>query len=330
MTSSLEPIVLKLDDLSDVVNTVPYLLGFVPTESIVAVSMRGPRERLEFTLRLDLLATEYDEQVAFMVADRMRVAQADEVMLFVYTDDEPIEGWLPRRALIDRVVDAMPMSVRDALFVTDERVWSYLCDDECCPPEGRRRLYTTPGSLALSAAHALNGRAVLPDRDAVVASVQPVSGPEGDVMARMIDEAAAGYAALEPRRARTKARRLAMKIRARYDADRGSLTDHEAAALIIALHDVRLRDTMIGWATPESDAMRSLLGDLARRAQPPLDAPACAAFAWVSYLRGDGLVAATALDRALGSDPAYSLALLLQEAHERQVPPSALRWPSAH
>jgi hypothetical protein len=82
---------------------------------------------------------------------------------------------------------------------------------------------------------------------------------------------------------------------------------------------------MLSWASAESDAMRMLLHDLAVLAVPPLDAPACTAYAWVSYMRGNGLVAAIALERALDSDPHYSLALLLDEALTRQVPPSRLR-----
>jgi hypothetical protein len=48
----------------------------------------------------------------------------------------------------------------------------------------------------------------------------------------------------------------------------------------------------------------------------------------VSYIHGNGLVAMTALERALKSDPEYSLALLLEEALMRQVPPSRLRQAS--
>jgi hypothetical protein len=329
MTSGADPTVVKLNELDDLVNAVPYLLGFTPAESIVVISVKGRRERLEFTVRLDLLPPEHDEDVARMLAGRMKFAGADAVMVFVFTDDEPTEWRLPRRALVDRVVDAMSMPVVEAVLVTDARIWSYLCDDEvCCPPQGRERSLSTKGSLALSAAHALNGRAVLPNRDAVVASVQAVTGIRRAEMERAIDDATAAHAAIEPRRARTRARRLANKLRARYQERPGTLTDTEAAALIVALHDHQLRDVMIGWADGDPDAMRSLFHDLVRLAVPPLDAPACTSLAWCSYLDGDGLVATVALERALASDPAYSLALLLNEAIERQMPPSSLRWAS--
>jgi hypothetical protein len=328
MTASPEPIVVKVDELNALVDSVPYLLGFTPRDSVVVVSLREPRQRMEFTVRLDLLPEDYDDKVARMFAERMRAAEADSVMVFVYTDAEPTERGLPRRALVDRIVDTMPIEVRDAWLVTDERVWAYLCDEEeCCPSQGWLREQTA-ASLALSAAHALRGDVVLPDRETLVATVQPVSGERAIEMERAIDTAAAAYGALDPRRAQTKARRLATKLRARYECPPATLTDDEAAALIVAMHDWPVRDKMIDSASTESDAMRTLLHDLAVRAVPPLDAPACTAYAWVSYIHGNGLVAMTALERALKSDPEYSLALLLEEALMRQVPPSRLRQAS--
>ena len=328
MTVSPEPIVVKVGELNALVDAVPYLLGFQPTESIVAVSLRGPRERMDFTLRLDLAPEDYDDQVAQMIVERMRAAGADSVMVFVYTDAEPGERGLPRHELVDRLVKDMPMGVREAWLVTDERVWSYLCDDErCCPSEGKVR-EQTPESLTLSAAHALNGDVVLPDRDSVVATVQPVTGDRAEAMGRAIDAAAVAHAAFTPQRAWTRARRLAAKLRARYESPPATVTDDEAASLIVALHDEQVRDKMLGWATAESDTMLMLLHDLAVLAVPPLDAPACTAYAWAAYMRGNGLVASVAVERALMSDPQYSLAQLLAEALLRQVPPSRLRQAS--
>lgn len=325
MTASPEPTVVKVGELNALIDSVPYLLGFTPTDSIVVVLLRQPRDRMEFCVRLDLLPPEHDDQVAEMFAARMRHAEADAVMIFVYSDEEPTEHGLPRRALVERVVAEMPVDVRDAFLVTDERVWSYLCtDDRCCPPEGQMRMQT-PQSLALAAAHALHGDVVLPDRDAVVATVRPVTGDRAEAMGRAIDESATAWAAIDEQSARTKARRLANKLRARYASPPATVTDAEAAALIIAMHDWRIRDMLIGWASRDSDATRTLLLDLARLAVPPLDAPACTTFAMASYLHGNGLVAACAMERALKSDPHYSLALILEEALERQVPPSLLR-----
>jgi hypothetical protein len=50
----------------------------------------------------------------------------------------------------------------------------------------------------------------------------------------------------------------------------------------------------------------------------------CAALAWISYAAGDGVVANVAVDRALATDPHYSLAGLIDDALTRQVPPHLL------
>jgi hypothetical protein len=57
----------------------------------------------------------------------------------------------------------------------------------------------------------------------------------------------------------------------------------------------------------------------------PYDAPAAAMLGWVAYAEGSGVLAAAALERALATDPGYSLALLLSDGLNRQVPPAALR-----
>src|SRR3954447_13801421 len=155
--------VVKLTGLDDIVAAVPHLLGFHPRESLVAVAMTGPRERLEFSMRVDLPAEGDEAQVAALCVRAMCRADAQRVLLFVYTDAGDPARALPHRALVDRITVELPMPVRDALLVTDDRVWSYLCTDPvCCPPAGRPRERDTTASLALAAAHALAGQSVLP------------------------------------------------------------------------------------------------------------------------------------------------------------------------
>lgn len=327
MTTAREPITVRLNQLDDAVDAVPYLLGFTPKDSIVAIALRSPRERMSFTMRLDLLEPEYDERVAAMIAYRMKVADAESVMLFVYPKRRPSIGKpLPRRSLIAAIERALDVPVREAVLVTPERMWSYICNDRrCCPPEGRERPTASPGQLALEAAHALRGRAVLSSRDDVVASVQAVTGRAAARMETAIESAAERYAVMTPRRYLRNARRVAASARDRYLDRPGGLTDEDAALLIVGMHDYELRDEMLGWANEHEDAMRSLFDDLARRAIPPLDAPACTALAFLAYVQGDGLVAATALERALDSDPDYSLAHLLNDALQGQLPSDEVR-----
>ncbi|MDQ1696676.1 MAG: hypothetical protein QOJ03_2029 [Frankiaceae bacterium] len=326
---------MKLNELGDIVAAVPYLLGFQPEESLVAVALQGPRQRLSFALRLDLAAVECIDDVVAMLSERMTRAAAQSVMLFVYTATGPgADAELPRAGLAEELLRRLPMPVRDVVLVSGGRVWSYLCaEPECCPPGGRLLDASAPGTLALAAAHALHGNAVLPDRDAVVASVAPLGGVAAVSLDQALERAATTYAAIGREDYRRAAQAVAADVLRRYREPPATMSDDEAAQLVIGLHDVVLRDELIGWAHADEDALRLLAFDLARRALPPMDPPACTLLAWMAYLHGDGLVAASALDRALASDADYRLAQLLSSALHGQVAPEELRrimaagWP---
>jgi hypothetical protein len=73
------------------------------------------------------------------------------------------------------------------------------------------------------------------------------------------------------------------------------------------------------------EALRPVLLDLMRRTPAPYDAPVCTLFAWQSYCDGGGAEVTIALERALRSDPTYSLALLLVQVLDGQVPPATVR-----
>jgi hypothetical protein len=125
---------------------------------------------------------------------------------------------------------------------------------------------------------------------------------------------------------RQEARDLLHDVLDRYAEGRTSLQPDEAARLVLAVVDVPLRDEVCGMATGRYAAeLRSLLHDLTRRALPPEDAPVVTTLAAVAYAQGDGVVAGIALDRALASDPDYSLARLLMRGLQSGADPSLLR-----
>ena len=75
------------------------------------------------------------------------------------------------------------------------------------------------------------------------------------------------------------------------------------------------------------DAHRRLWTDLVRRAQPGYVAAPASLLAFTAWQSGDGALANIALDRALADTPGYSMALLLQEALDAGMPPSAATLP---
>src|SRR5581483_46765 len=218
------------------------------------------------------------------------------------------------------------MPLRDAVLVGADRFWSYTgTDPVCCPAAGRQVDPSSAGATSVAAAHALRGHAVLPSRDDLVATVQPVAGIAADSMDQALERAAADYLRLGPDEFTRTARRLIDDLAQRWADPRAVLTHDEAAVLGMALHDIVLRDEVLLHAGRDDEVWRRLLGALARLVQPPLDAPTCTLLAWVAYLQGDGVIAMTALDRALASDPDYTMAGLLASALNGQLPPDELR-----
>src|SRR4051794_24215158 len=127
--SSPVPDRVALDNINELANAVPYMLGFYPSDSLVVIALRGPRDRLSFTMRLDLPEREDYARIAQMTAIRMKHAEADAVMLFVYTDSSERECGLPERELVEAIQDALVIPLREALLIDDGRTWSYLCSD---------------------------------------------------------------------------------------------------------------------------------------------------------------------------------------------------------
>ena len=329
--SSPRPTVLRVGDLSSLVVAVEHMVGFRPSESLVAVALCGPRERLTFTLRLDLPDEHDGDQavaaIATEVARRMACAEADAVILFVHTDEPPVAGRLPRRELVEAVEAALGAPLREAALVSSERLWSYICTDpRCCPPEGRQFDRESSGALALAAAHAMLGNAVLSSRDELVESVRPVGGIAAFSMQQALDRATHDMLEVGPAAFADEVGAEIDCLRERFADPRASLSDDEAARVAVALGDRLLRDRMlVDLSDPDDEALRRLLSVVARRAQTPDDAAVCTCVGYAAYVDGSGVVASAALERALRSDPDYSLAQMLLTMLEHQVSPKQVR-----
>ncbi len=319
--------VLTLRTPGEIAAVVPYLTGFVPRESLVAISLRGPSRRVGLTLRTHL--DEHPEVVAqvveAMVRDRARLC-----IVTVHTST-PTGKAHPWAALVDAVeigLRGQGIDLGEALLVRDGLWWSYRCAGRCCPPSGTPIDTTSPVVQATASAHALAGRAVLGSREELVASLQPQL-PLGAALARRLqgqavealrDQVLAGAGAAE----REELRRWRAALDA-WEQQPGTLPPAQAAALGIGLHLPPVRDTVASWAVDRHDALLGLLLQLCRVVVGPDDAPLCAVVAWVAYAQGNGALALVAVQRALATDPTYSLAELLLAVIDGVVAPDQVR-----
>ena len=329
--------VVRLTSPGEIAGAVPHLCGFVPAESLVLLSLRGPRARIGLTLRFDLPSAAGEDDLAAEAAHRLKADGASRAVAVVYTSETSTGDAgtpLPRR----RVVEAWRGRCRDAGIDVDEALlvragtWiSYLCaDPRCCPPDGTPlpAVGSSPALGLVAAQQAVDGRAVLPSRDDLAASVAPAPQVREQALQGLADAGAAFARDRSAcgRRAAAAAALERWRAAVRLFADpRAELSVEAAAALAVALEDVLVRDEVVTWALRESAALRGLLLELARRTPPPFDAPVCTLLAWTAYADGDGGLANVALERVALSRPGYALSVLLGRALDAQVPPAQMR-----
>jgi hypothetical protein len=320
-------VVLRAGKPDDLLAAVPYRLGFHPQNSLVALTLDGPRRRLGFTARLDLPPLAQVPDVARYLVEVVTHHAADEVILVAYADDDSVAGplvhtlqqWLERNDV--RLVDA---------FRCDGRRWyCYTCDQTCCPDEG------TPYDLSdhpLVAEHVLLGQVALPDRATLRAQVAAVSGRRRALMQQAF--ALAENALVGPveelgldrgtflRQTMTWVREFVSGWLARPRP----LTDDEVADLAVRVAVVPARDVAWSMMTrPSAGRHLELWQQVLTRVVPPYEPAVACLAAFAAWLDGHGALAWCAVERALEADPAYSWADLIVQLLEKAVSPSVWR-----
>ncbi len=327
----------KIGSPDGVLAVVPHLLGFHPSSSLVVLGIGGPRDQVQLAFRYDLP----DPADPSLSADIS--AHVSEVLDRQHITTAIVIGYGPG-SLVTPIIDLLRLGLRtagiaihDLLRVEDARYWSYLCSEPaCCPAEGVPfEVAGHPAAVALSDA----GLTVHPDRASLARTVAPLAGAvasmskaTGRALRRaegLMQEAMALPDGGDVLRLVTDAGRRAVKSAISLYRGGGEMTDHDQIAwLAVSLADLRVRDDAWARMDPEfRDAHRRLWTDIVRHA-PAMYVPAPAALlAFTAWQLGDGALAGVAIDRALDADPEYSMALLLSDAIQAGLPPSAARLP---
>jgi len=319
----------RLNSPVEILATVPFLIGYHPSLSIVIIGMTD--RRVTFAARDDLPADpEADpDQVGYLVDVLLR-QRCNRALLVGYGGDDRVTPTM--HALIDAFGDAA-VEVDEALRADGRRYWSYVCPNpRCCSPGGNR--YDTATSTA-AAVWTLAGRVAHRDRDGYEAQIRPVTGAAREAMRhataraheRLLELVAAGEDEDETAARLLNAGNLA--IAAALDRQlRGTPPDgDEAAWLSVLLQSIAVRD--IAWSLIRGSGSalehhRALWQEVLHRAETELVPAPASLFAFAAWRCGDGGIARLALDRALAIDPHYRMAGMLHEAIVLGVPPSAL------
>src|SRR5215813_6205631 len=326
----------RVSSADGILAVVPHLLGFHPSNSLVMLGIGGPHARIRLAFRYDLPDPPDQELAADIAAHALSVFDRQHLSMAVAVGYGPGQTVTP---VVDVVAPALldaGISLQDVLRVQDGRYWSYKCGDpQCCPPDG---VPFDPAGHPASAALAAAGLTVRADRAALAGTLAPIAEVAGSMMAavgrarqraaELVDLTAAGAAGDPFLPVADAGRRSVKQAIMRYRRG-GELTDHdEIAWLAVTLGDLRVRDD--AWARMDPglhEAHQRLWVDLVRHLPTELVAPPAALLAFTAWQAGNGALASVAIERALDAAPEYSMALLIADALDAGLPPSAARLP---
>jgi hypothetical protein len=330
------PYRVSLVEPGQIAAALPHLLGFRPRESVVLVSLTGPRAaRVGLTVRVDIPPPEHAAALADLLTRSVRTDRPAAVVVLVVSEapDAADAGGgapdLPHRALLHEVTVALyreRIPVREALLVRSDRWWSYDCPSACCRPERGTPLPVGTSELAVASVAA--GVVVADSREVLAARIAAIDGPGRSAMAAVTRRvAAAASARLDAAGADVVAEESWAAVHAGLAHCRAgtALSDAAVARILWGLRDTGVRDRALQLALDDDSAVDSLWTECVRRA-PRRFVPAPATLLAVgAWLRGDGAMAAVALERALAADGRYRFALLLSQALAACLPPAELR-----
>ncbi|HJQ01559.1 MAG TPA: DUF4192 domain-containing protein [Jatrophihabitans sp.] len=343
MTTCDVPLI-RVSNPGDLIETVPYLMGFHPTESLALVGFAGdPSGRLHqvtVTMRLDLPDDLEELTDLGAPVEAFTASQTESVVAIVHT--ERVSGdprTMPKLcALRDLFFDelaAMGLQVADVLVATGSRWWSMCCDRvECCPAEGTAR---SPGSSSVAAEATYAGLVALPDRQALAATLVGAPIEERARLEPLLGSAVRRLdAAAHPAGRRRLLRTDLAAILRRARKEQPTVPDRQLARFAVALTELAVRDAV--WLAVDDRTMDGgLLYQLHTRLPVGYTAAPLFLYGWVQWRAGNGTLAVMTAERALAADPGYSAAELLIETVQRGLNPASTpplsrlapagRWP---
>ncbi|MER6365967.1 DUF4192 domain-containing protein, partial [Kitasatospora sp. NPDC001527] len=338
---------------ADMAEALPYLLGFFPDDSIVAVGLQPPGLHQGGVIRLDVpeSAEEWPAAAEETAALLVRLSEREDrrpaqVLLYLCQDPDPDPGpgpagpggrhgppvaerLRPLAEHLHRAFETRGVRVKESLCVSAGRWWSFLCTREgCCDPAGHP-VRRTPGPGPVAVAATVAGLAPRGSRKEILAGLAPVGPPAADAVRGALDRASAGPSPGRPvsldRRAHAE---LLDGAVAAFMAGATALDEERTARLLLALQDRTVRDRAAEYARPaELAPVQRLWRFLATRCVAPHEsraAPPLTLLAWASWVAGDTATARVVLGHTLRRHPSYLLAQLLYESLNGGFAPDTL------
>ncbi|ADD40020.1 DUF4192 domain-containing protein [Stackebrandtia nassauensis] len=326
MTPSCEPPTepdaadISLSTPMDLLSAIPYLVGYIPADSLVLVGLDA--KQITATLRVDLPRTDQPVTKLRISPDVLRRNKVEAAVIAGYGPPERVTRCVDH---LRRMLAAQNIELVDALRVTDGTFWSYVCQEPaCCPPEGRP---VNPGDSPVDAAFTYAGMRALPHRQAVTAQLEPVKGPTRAAVTRatnqvrkLLDDTDAMFSARET--LLDEARTILAKA---TEAGAPLPEIDQTVRLAAALTDAKLQTeamTLVDSHSPHK--MVDLWLWVTRHVAPAFRARPAALLGFAAWRCGNGVLATEAVRRSLTDDPHCPLAMVLGRLLDEGVPPSSI------
>ena len=310
------PTVLRVREPGDILGVVPYLLGFHPTESLVAAFVR--QRQVVVTARIDLAATADVEALVDQLELVGRRVGSRSLVLIGYSTDGGV------RDLMRDLADLIPLDLVDVLAVSGDRWWSVCCDpgqrprpgrEGCCPPEGRP--YDV-ASHPLAAAAVMAGISATGTREDIADLAAGPPAADQDRLSGLAEETTRQLAGVGRRRRRQRMRRLVGRT-LRSDGP----TEAEAIEMAVLARDVTVRDAAWVLMARESAADHvAVWRRVVSVAVWPCEAAPLGMLAVAGWLSGNGALLNCCIERLERVAPDYSLLELCREISDQAIPPS--------
>jgi hypothetical protein len=307
------PTRLRVRRPDDLLALIPYLIGFHPEESLVAVFVRSGQVILAG--RLDLSADTDAEELAEFIDALAKREGADALALVAYS-----AASLPSNRLLTQLMDRLvEQELTDVLYVGHGRWWSLTCADNCCPLAG------TPLDLT---SHPLSATAVLAGlgtRTSRRELEESVNGPARDELPRIdavVETLLTERAELDDS---ADAARLLARLIEQVLVDPNVLDEESCLLLGLLVRDVHLRD--LAWsliASTTADDHVRLWSAVVAHVPPTLAAAPLCLLGMAAWVVGSGALLNCCCERLTRVDPDYSLGRVLAEISEQAIPPR--RW----
>ena len=300
--------VVRLSRPGDILGVVPYLVGFHPKESVVAVMLRSGRVVL--TIRVDLPPPSEASDLAAHIVRLAGQHGARDLVLIAYSVDPQA-----REVLTEVAAELADVELQDLLFVDGQRWWSLVCSGGCCPPDGRPY---DPSSSAVAAQAVYAGLATRPDRRALEADVSGPAEEEHAILSRLVRQESTHVDGLDTTARCDLMRTMIMASLAQQEP----LDDPTCARLALLARDVPVRDVawaMISWKAAEQH--RRVWARVVARTVAPLEAAPLCLLGFCAWICGDGAMMNCCIQRVTDVDPEYSFGQLLAKISQQALPP---------